>query len=888
MLNIPPVCLRAVKVARRCIFLISIFVFAGPLVVAAIQSPEQYFGHAVGAEKKLIGWDGITGYLQELSRKSDRIQIHELGKSTENNAFILAVISSPDNLKKIEQYKRINSRLFDPRTVPTDAEARQLVQNGKIFVLVTCSIHSNEIGASQMSVELAYTLATGSTPRIQTILENVIFLLVPSVNPDGQILITDWYNKTVGTPNEDAPLPWLFHPYVGHDNNRDSYMFTQKETQLIGKVLYQDWLPAVWLDLHQMGSEGPRVFVMPAMDPINPNVDPLIYRNAGLLGFSQAAALEREGKNGIIYGDVYTYWWEGAMAWAGLWHNMIGLLTEVASAKIAGTVEQEKAGPVVREAAEELPGSGAALPAPVDLQPRLHYPQPWTGGKWSLRDIVDYEFIATLGLLESSAQLRTQLLESLYVVGKRQIELGQKGEPFAVLVPKDQADRPTAIKLLQTLAYAGIEVHRAKHAFSAEGREYPSGTYVILMSQPFRAYVKDMLEPQVYPAAASSSMEMTNSPYDITGWSLGMQMGVETVFIAKPFKAELEKLAGIGLPPGSVSGSGSSYVLSHEPNNSIVAVNRLLKQGFDISWLSEAAYFGGKSFPPGAIVVRGGTDLGPAIAGITGSLGIDAVAVKFPFAEAMRIRAPRTALYQPWGGNMDEGWTRWLLEQNEFPFTTVRPQDVRKGDLLKKFDVIIFPDMTSGQIISGITERAMPDGYRGGIEKAGLRALKYFMEKGGTVIALGQSSSFLMDEFGAPFRNSLRGLRRESFLCPGSILRILVDNTHPIGYGMKSEASGYFINSLALEAVPQSGTSRSSVVVRYPESDVLKSGWLRGESYLQNKIAAAEVKLGRGRMILLPLRVQHRAQSYDTFKLLFNSILTSASEPSTDLQTARR
>jgi hypothetical protein len=228
---------------------------------------------------------------------------------------------------------------------------------------------------------------------------------------------------------------------------------------------------------------------------------------------------------------------------------------------------------------------------------------------------------------------------------------------------------------------------------------------------------------------------------------------------------------------------------------------------------------------------------------------------------------------------MDEGWTRWLLEQNEFPFVTVHPQDIRRGDLRKKFDAIIFPDMSASQITHGITSNTMPDEYRGGIEQQGIRALQYFMEKGGTVIALGQSSSLLMDEFGAPFRNTLQGLNRESFFCPGSILRINVDNTHPIAYGMKTEANGYFINSMALEPRSSSLSSQGSVIVRYPGSDILKSGWLRGGSYLHNKVAAAEVKLGKGRMVLLPLRVQHRAQSYDTFKLLFNSILTSAAEP---------
>jgi hypothetical protein len=661
-------------------------------------------------------------------------------------------------------------------------------------------------------------------------------------------------------------------------------MFTQKETRLLGKVLYQDWLPAVWLDEHQMGSTGPRIFVMPAMDPINPNVDPVIYRNAGLLGFAQAAALERAGKEGIIYNEMYTYWWEGAMAWCGWWHNMVGMLTEVASARVATTVEQQKADPSrprPAPAPEEqrrafAQDEGGILPAPYDVQFRAAYPKPWLGGRWSLRDIVDYELIATFALLDTAAGLREQLLESLYTAGRRQVELGKKGDPFAIAIPREQADRPTVVKLLQTLATGGVEIHQAKQSFTADGKPYPSGTYVILLSQPFRAYAKDMLEPQVYPKIAPAAGVPPRPPYDVAGWSLGMQMGVDTVFIKKAFEADLQKLDAIELPPGQLSGKGSVYLIGHESNNSLVAVNRLLRAGCEVSWLAEKITVNGKDYAPGAIAVRGGKDLAAQIAGLTRSLGIDAAACDLPAVRSLRIRAPRTALYQPWGGNMDEGWTRWLLEQNEFFYTTVHPEDLRKGDLLRRFDAVVFPDMSADQIFKGMTAKNMPEEYKGGIEDSGLQALRLFVEGGGTIIAMGQSNTLLMDKFAVPYKDSLRGLKREDFFCPGSVLRVQVDSTHPIAYGMMPEANAYFSNSMALEPVPGFSSMQASVIVRYPNSDILKSGWLQGESNLYHKVGAAEVKLGKGRMIMLPLRVQHRAQPYGTFKLLFNSILTSA------------
>ena len=482
--------------------------FVGALAFGqSIPTPEKFFGHRIGAEKKLARWDKIVEYMNLVDDASDRVIVEEVGKSTNGNPFLLMVISSAANIRNIQRYKDINHRLFDPRTIKSEKEAKSLIEDAKIFVCVTCSIHATEVGATQMSVEMAHRLATEKSSTIQNILDNVVFLLVPCLNPDGQVMVTDWYNKTLGTPYEGSRMPWLYHPYVGHDNNRDAYMFTQKESRLIGQIVFQDWLPEVWLDEHQMGSSGARIFVMPAADPINPNVDPLIYRNTGLLGFAQAAALERAGKEGIICGRSYTYWWQGAMGWAGWWHNMLGMLTELASVRIATSVEQQKADPRRPQPADTARGSKGRyerrsrgpIPPPRDIQFRSQYPRPWVGGKLTLRDIVDSELIATFGLLESAANLRSQLLEGLYTGGKRQIDLGKKGDPYAIVVPRDQADRPSVIKLLQTMASGGVEVHQAKQDFPAYGMPYSAGTYVILMAQPFRAYAKDLLEAQDYP-----------------------------------------------------------------------------------------------------------------------------------------------------------------------------------------------------------------------------------------------------------------------------------------------------------------------------------------------------------------------------------------------------
>src|SRR3954465_6499317 len=313
---------------------------AGPL-----QAPEQFLGFKVGADNKLVRWDKIVEYMKLAAANSDRVRFRELGPTSNGNPFIALEISSPETLKNLDRYKQLERKLYFQGGAPTDAERDEIFRQGKLVLLITCSIHATEIGASQMAVELVHRLATEDSPAVKKILDNVIFLLVPSLNPDGQIMVTDWFNKNVGTPFTNSPIPYLYHPYVGHDNNRDMYMFTQKESQYTARLLWQDWFPSIWLDEHQMGSNAARIFVMPATAPINPNVHPLIYRWNGILGQSQAAALEAAGKEGIIYNSTYTNFWEGAMAWSGWWHNQIGLLTEVASARVAAPLDQQRANP---------------------------------------------------------------------------------------------------------------------------------------------------------------------------------------------------------------------------------------------------------------------------------------------------------------------------------------------------------------------------------------------------------------------------------------------------------------------------------------------------------------------------------------------------------------
>ncbi|HYX80856.1 MAG TPA: M14 metallopeptidase family protein, partial [Gemmatimonadales bacterium] len=680
---------------------------AQPTAAPAVPTPEQYFGFRMGSDNKLARWDKIVDYMRQVAGATDRLRVRELGRSTNGNPFIALEISSPEALKNLDRYKQLERKLYFQGGAPTDAERDEIFGHGKVVILITCSIHATEIGASQMAVELVHQLATDTSAQVKKILDNVIFLLVPSLNPDGQIMVTDWFNKNVGTPFATSSLPYLYHPYVGHDNNRDMYMFTQKESQLTAKLLWHDWFPSVWLDEHQMGSNGARIFVMPATDPINPNVHPLIYRWNAILGQSQAAALEAAGKEGIIYNSTYTNFWQGAMAWSGWWHNQIGLLTEVASARIAAPIEQRKAVPgqsTPTPPAERERGSGGrgdvpadgVLPAPGDITSRTEYPRPWMGGRWTLRDIVDYELIATMALLDTVADRRETLLRQVYEVNRQTVDAGTTGEIKTIVIPiEGQQDAREAAHLADRLHMAGVEVLRANAAFDADGTRYAAGTFIIPMNQVFARYAKDMLEKQTYPEVRRSPTSAPEPPYDVTAWSLGMLLGVKSVFVKSPHPSGLSVTPVTDLPKiaGDVKGTGPRFGFDVKGPDTASAINVLLKQGAKL-------VFDAPSHVTATGVSRRQLEEVAADYGlsVTTSDGTprNASAPPIPF------HAPRIGMYQPWGGgSMDEGWTRWVLEQYGFGSTPLHNTDVRAGKLREKYDAIILADQSPKSIVDG-------------------------------------------------------------------------------------------------------------------------------------------------------------------------------------------
>jgi hypothetical protein len=852
-----------------------------PLVAAgSVPNPEQFIGFRVGTDNRLARWDRIVEYFKEIAEKSDRVRYRELGKTNHGNPFVLLEIASADTLKNIDRYKQYERKLYFQNGAPSQRERDEIFRQGKTVVLVTCSVHATEVGPTQMTLELVHHLATDESPATKKILDNVILLLVPSVNPDGQILITDWFNRNLGTPYEASPLPVLYHPYAGHDNNRDMYMLTQKESQYTAQVAWQDWLPSIWLDQHQMGAGGARIFVMPATDPINPNVHPLIYRWNAILGQSQAAALEASGKDGIIYNSTYTNFWQGALAWAGWWHNQIGLLTEVASTRIAAPIEQAKAtvrngvpiDPGNRDAAIDavVPGIGVLGP-PVDTTPRTEYPRPWMGGRWTLRDIVDYQFISTMGLLDTAADRREAILRQIYEVNRQTVDEGRTGAVKAILIPLDvQQDPREAAHLAERLMMGGVEVYRAEAPFSIGEQPYGEGTLIVPMTQVFARYARDLLEPQRYPEVRRAPNLPPDPPYDVTAWSLGMQFGVTLEFASEPLpNVRMSRVTAPLTLPGKVVGTGTRFTFDYIGADSALAVNRLLKERARVSLT-----------PSSLVVVEGASR--NILDTVARDLGVTFTALEpppsgIPEEPRLALRAPRVAVYQPWtGGNIDEGWTRWVLEQYEFGYTTVHNADIRSGNLRRRFDVIVLPDQSPREIVDGNLGPSVRPEYRGGISEAGVENLQRFVVDGGTLVALGGASNLVVDRFPVPVRDQKRALRRDQHFAPGTILRIQVDTSRPLAYGMAADTYGFYNNSPFFTIVEGFNATKASVIARYPNQDIVASGWLRGEDVMAGRAAVVEVDMKPGRIVLFGLRPQHRGQTHATFPMLFNALYLSA------------
>ncbi len=808
-----------------------------------VPTPESITKLEIGADRVLADWSQITRYFGALAAASPAVRVDTLGPTTEKRPFVVATISTPENIARLAKIRATQAMLADPRKLSSSAEA-QAIAGQPTVIVIACNIHATEIASSQMSMELAYRLATNDT--LQRALRDVVVLLIPSMNPDGEQLVTEWYRASIGTPWEGGPLPWLYHHYVGHDDNRDWYMVTQQETRLVSRMLYQSWFPEIFYDVHQQGSYGMRITVPPHVDPIDPFVDPLIVRGINQIGAKMSWELESRGKSGVGDGATYDLWWHGGARSAPTRHNMIGLLTEAASVRIATPLTI---------APGQLVGGERGLPR---YERRVNFPNPWPGGVWRQRDIIDYELIAAEALVTLASDQRAEYVRNFIALGRKAVRAGEKGDPYAYRVSAGR-DPEASRRLLEALRYGGIEM----------GTIAGSSDVFIPLAQPYRAHVMDLFEVQHFPKMERYPGGPVEKPYDVAGWTLPLQMGVSVsrmdTAITSPITATSAMAPDFPASSCGATGNGPYVSLDASDTRSYELVVDALKSGERVA-------------------ITGAGDGARFITRITGKspiVGCAPTRVAAMPQGATIGRLPRIAMYKPWTADIDEGWTRFVLEQERIPFVSLTDSMVRAGKLRDQYDVILVPDMSFREMHDGMSASQVPPRYAGGLGDAGVAELDAFTRGGGTLVLLDRASEFATSALKVAVRRITVPRQQEeneapgaaqSLYAPGSILRVLVDGARYVARGMSDTAAVYFTNSVTFD-VPAG--SAAQVIARYPdrESDILLSGYLQGGSAIAGKAAAVEVPVGRGRVVMFGFRVQYRGQSYGTFKMLFNALL---------------
>jgi len=840
--------------------------------MSELTSPEEFFGYRMGSDRKIARWDKIVEYFYLLQDQSGKIKVNDMGPSTEGEPFLEVIISSSENLANLEGLRGINLKISDPRGL-TEGEVTDLIEEGKAVGCQSMSLHASEIGGTQMAPELAYDLLSRNDEETTRILENVIFVMVPCFNPDGQIMVTDWYNSQLGTEYEGVMMPWLYHKYAGHDNNRDAFQTNLQESKYVAEILFRRWIPQAYVDHHHMGSYGARFYIPPYCEPFRPLADPLVYREHAWYGAHQAYMLEEAGKTGVIGGAMPFPAW-GHFGWHRITnhHNIAGMLTESASAKLATPLYVHPG---------QLAGGHYSFP---DYAAQVNFPHPWEGGWWTLREVVEQQKICAWATLDIAARYKDMVLRNAYLKAKRQIERGAASKTVAYVVPRAQHDPVTTGKLIEKLLVQGIEIHVADEGFTADDVAYPAGSYVVRLDQPKYGLIKSLLGRTFYPDNAWTRDQdgTPRRPKDKGADTMHEFMGVRVDPVECTFEADLSKVSEPVWPRGGLEGESTiGYALDPRLNDSFAAVNQLLVEGAHVWRSTESFDCGDARLPPGAFIVKGveKEELGRVAAEKRVTL--------YPMSDepesTVQVGPPRIGLFQRfYGGNADEGWTRLVLEQFGFPYTTIMDKDVREGGLHDRYDVIIMPDDSEALITGeGLEEYArargrplpsFPPEYRSGLGEDGVESLREFVWAGGRLVCINASSVFAVNAFSLKVRNVLDGLDTKEFFCPGSTIHAEIDTCHPMGYGMPPEGLVFFWDGLAFEILPSGENDRYEVVVSYGERDLLESGWLIGEEKLRKKPAMVVARVGEGEIVLFGFRPQHRAQTHGTYKLFFNTL----------------
>jgi hypothetical protein len=838
-----------------------------------IPKPVDFFGFQLGADRKLAHWNKIVEYFWELN-KSPMVKVEELGKSTEGNPFLLAFITSEENMAQLDEIRLMSWKLAHPKDVSED-EINEIIKNGVTVVAMSMSIHATEVGGTQMAPELAWELI--SLPENRDILENTVLLLFPCFNPDGQIMVTEFYERYLGTEFEGCSPPSLYHKYTGHDNNRDAIHNNMVESQMLSKVIYLEWSPQAYIDYHHMGSYGARFYIAPFANPIDDKVDPLVWTEQELYGGLTHVMLEREGKHGIESMATYPGEFMPTFNYVPCWHNICGMLTESASAKLATPIYIHY---------HQLRGSRRGRP---EYRTQMGFPHPWMGGWWTIRDIIEQQKISAYGTLIAATKFKPMILKNMYQKASNAISKGKTEPPYAFVFKPKQHDELTQYKLLQALMNMGVEISRSQREFSADSVVYPRGTYVIFASQHCRPYIVCLLKRTFYHIGAFSKYPDGTPviPYDLSTYTIAEFMGVRIHEVEKPFDGAFETLSSIRFPRGEVTDKApNGWILDGTVNDSFLGINRLLRKNIVVHRLLESIKTEEKTFPAGSFYIPKAEGVEKELNKVCKRCHIAFIPAP-PALKSKHVNMKKIAIYQRYyGGNTDEGWTRWLLEQYRYRYRTIMDKDIQRGRLSSKYDVIIIPsdakEMLLGENIEEYFEKRLggrftlpnyPEEYRSGFGEEGVEKLKEFVEDGGTLLCFGNSSNFAIEKLEIPVSNVLKDLKNTDFICPGSTLHVDVNKDHPLAWGIQEDLLIIFRHHPAFVIKPRVNNNDYKVILSYPEKHIMESGWLTGEEHLSSKAAMVEAGKGKGKVVLYGFQPQMRAQSNATFKLLFNALI---------------
>jgi hypothetical protein len=910
---------------KALILFLLVTVLFSPSILAQNKNttPREAMGFDAGEDYHLASYTQLSAYWKKLAGESERMSLVEIGKTSEERPMYMAIITSPQNHLQLDRYKMIAKSLALAEDL-SDSQAEALSKEGRAIVWIDGGLHGTEVLGAQQLIELVYQMVSRNDPETTRILDNVILLAICS-NPDGMELVADWYMRESDPTKRSARgLPVLYHKYVGHDNNRDFYMSTQVETEALNRILYREWFPQIVYNHHQTGPSGCVLFAPPFRDPINYSYDPLIPVQIQLLGSAMHTRFVQEEKPGATMrsGAGYSIWWNGGLRTTVYFHNMIGILTETI---------------------------GNPTPIEIPFIPERHlansdYPYPVPPQKWHFRQSVEYSITADRAILDFAARHREEFLLNIYRMGKKSIEKGSRDswtivpdsietvrdrieadrakmegsgrsrgfplkyyemlhepgtrDPRGYILSSDQPDFLTATKFVNTLIKNGVIVHQASRDFEVAGKTYPSGSYVIKCAQAFRPHVLSMFEPQNYPDNIPCPGEPPTPTYDMAGWTLAFQMGVHFDRILDGFDGPFEKIADFAqIPPGSVDDTENAvgFLLDHRVNDAFIAANRLLKNGQEVYRLKQPFTTNGKTFAEGTMYIPNEGSTPKRLEALSIELGLRFVGTQHkPEGEAFLLKPLRIGLWDSYGGSMSSGWMRWLFEQFEFPFELVYAPSLDAGNILKKFDVLVF---ASGAIPSSSREESqrfrrsdpidpdeVPEEYRDRLgdvtaDKTVPQLLR-FLKDGGTVLTLGSSTS-LGFHAGLPIKDALtqkaqdgteQPLSRAQIFIPGSLLQVRLDKSTPLTYGMNETADVVFNRSPVFALLPEARLEGVRPVAWFGSSTPLRSGWAWGQHYLEGGIAVIEASVGKGKLVMYGPEIAFRGQPHGTFKLLFNGL----------------